>query len=212
MLIELSHTIEPGMTTYPGLPAPEIVVYQSRSEGSYAEGTSFEIANFAFVGNTGTYLDAPFHRFEDGDDLDALDLSKIANVNGLVVSTGAAPVHRDVLEGLDLGGMAVLIHTGWANHWQSERYFTGYPFITKGAAELLASEGVALVGIDSLNVDDNRDPMRPTHTALLRAGIPIVEHLRGLETLPANGFRFFAVPPRLRRGTSFPVRAFAIVD
>jgi kynurenine formamidase len=215
-LIDLSHTIEDGMITYKGLPAPLICDFWSReySRQFYAPGTEFQIGKIEMVANTGTYLDSPFHRFADGKDLSELPLEALARLEGRVVRApwgeGRA-IQRAAFADLDLRGAAVLVHTGWDAHWRTERYFEGHPFLTEGAAEYLVDQKVALVGIDSLNIDDTADGRRPVHTRLLKAEIPIVEHLRGLEQLPDYGFRFFAVPVKVKGFGSFPVRAFAVL-
>jgi kynurenine formamidase len=211
---ELSHTIEDGLVTYPGLPAPRVSDHlpRDRAEEHYAPGTSFAITEIAMVANTGTYLDTPFHRYRDGDDLADLPLAAIANVPGICLRTDARRIGVDVFENRPLAGKAVLVATGWSRYWRSKDYMNSYPFVTREAGIYLARAGVTLVGIDSPNIDDNADPERPVHTALLGAGIPIVEHLTGVEALPDAGFRFFAVPPKIRRFTSFPVRAFALAD
>ena len=213
--IDVSHTIEDGMVTYKGLPAPVICDFWSReySRQFYAAGTEFQIAKIEMVANTGTYLDSPFHRFVDGKDLSALPLSSLANLDGVVVRAIRNPVSAiDVqpFQGLDVRGKAVLIHTGWDAHWGTEAYFEGHPFLAGEAAQWLVEAGAALVGIDSLNIDSTDDRTRPVHTRLLRAEIPIVEHLCGLEQLPNQGFRFFAVPVKVKGLGSFPIRAFAI--
>jgi len=214
-LIDLSHTVEDGMITYRGLPAPVISDHWSREDtrGQYAEGTTFHIGKIEMVANTGTYVDAPFHRFAGGDDLSRLDLATLANLEGTVVRApaGARSLGREHFEPLDVAGKAVLVHTGWDQHWRTERYFRGHPFLTAGAADYLLEAGAALVGIDSLNIDDTDDGRRPVHTELLRAGVPVVEHLCHLDQLPDDGFRFFAVPVKVRGMGSFPVRAFALV-
>lgn len=214
-LIDLSHEVEHGMVTYRGLPAPVVSEHLSReaSRGLYAEGTEFHIGKIEMVANTGTYLDAPFHRFADGRDLAGLPLTSLADLPGVVVRAeagGARAVDAPAFEGLDVRGKAVLVHTGWSRHWRTEQYFEGHPFLTAGAARLLAEGGAALVGIDSYNIDDTADASRPAHTILLRADIPVVEHLCRLEALPAEGFRFFAVPVKVRDFGTFPVRAFAL--
>ncbi|HEX7091870.1 MAG TPA: cyclase family protein [Longimicrobiales bacterium] len=216
-LIDLSHVVEAGMITYRGLPAPVVCDYLSReaSRERYADGTEFHIGRIEMVGNTGTYLDSPFHRFADGKDLAELDLASLADLPGLVVRvTGmqGRAIGPSAFAPLDVRGRAVLVHTGWAEHWGTDRYFEGHPFLTEDAARHLRDEGAALVGIDSLNIDDTADGRRPVHTTLLGAGIPIVEHLRGLEQLPAAGFRFSAVPVKVRGLGSFPVRAYARVE
>jgi kynurenine formamidase len=213
-LIDLSHTIEHGMITYKGLPPPVIADHLSReqSRANYAEGTEFQIGKIEMVANTGTYLDTPSHRFADGKDLSELDLSSIADLEALVVDvskSGERAVSRSRFEGLPLRGKAVLVHTGWDAHWRTERYFDGHPYLTADAAQYLRDAGVRLVGIDSFNIDDTADKRRPAHTTLLAAGIPIVEHLRGLSQLPASGFRFSAVPVKVKGMGTFPVRAYA---
>ncbi len=215
-LIELSHAIRHGMTTYPGLPGPEITDHLTReaSRLRYAEGTEFHIARLSMVANTGTYLDTPFHRFADGHDLARMPLESIADLPGLVVrvhDSRVRAVERNLLLAHEVKGRAVLVHTGWDRHWGTERYGTDATFITKEAAAWLAEQGAALVGIDSVNIDDVADAARPVHTTLLAAGIPVVEHLRGLEQLPPAGFRFHAPAPRVDGMGTFPVRAFAVV-
>lgn len=214
-LIDLSHTVEDGMITYRGLPAPVISDHWSREDtrGRYDDDTTFQIGKIELIANTGTYVDAPFHRFAGGDDLSQLDLASLANLEGVVVrgSSAARAIGPESFESLDVAGKAVLLHTGWDQHWRTDRYFQGHPFLTAGAAHHLVEAGAALVGIDSLNVDDTEDGRRPVHTALLRAGIPVVEHLCCLQKLPDTGFRFFAVPVKVRAMGSFPVRAFALV-
>lgn len=216
-LIDLSHTIEHGMVTYKGLPAPVISDYMSRSSssGRYAPGTEFHISKIEMVANTGTYIDSPFHRYADGGDLADLPLRSIANLEGIVVrwdmSNGRA-VGTDAFKNIDARGKAILVHTGWDRHWRTEQYFNGHPYLTRDAAQWLVDQQVALVGIDSLNIDSTEDGTRPAHTLLLSANIPIVEHLCNLHALPEKGFRFFAVPVKVKQMSSFPVRAFALIE
>ena len=213
--IDLSHTIEHGLITYKGLPAPIICDFLSREQSRqhYAPGTEFQIGKIEMVANTGTYLDSPFHRYEDGKDLSQLALASLADLDGVVIRADSAHAIRDAaFYGIDVQGKAVLIQTGWDAHWKTDRYFEGHPFVTKEAAQLLADQGAALVGIDSYNIDDTDDLSRPAHSILLGAGIPIVEHMCKLKQLPAAGFKFFAVPVKVRGFGTFPVRAFAIVD
>ena len=213
--VEVAHEIEPGMVTYEGLPAPVVGEFLSReaSRGKYAEGTTFSIGRVEMVANTGTYVDAPFHRFADGADVARLPLERLADLDGVVVDASDAgrAVGPERFEGLDLAGRAVLVRTGWSRHWRTPQYFRDHPYLTLSAVQLLARGRAALVGIDSLNIDDTRDGGRPAHTLLLDAGIPIVEHLTKLELLPPSGFRFHAVPAPFRGLGSFPVRAYAIV-
>ncbi len=214
--IELSHIIETGMLTYSGLPGPIISDHMSRkdSESYYSDGTTFQIGKIEMIANTGTYIDAPFHRYEAGHDLSELKMTSIANLEGIVfrAARGMRSIDKDVIESVKVEGKAVLIHTGWDRHWRTDAYFENHPFLTRNAAEYLKSSGAALVGIDSLNIDDTADGSRPAHSILLKANIPIVEHMCHLEVLPAEGFKFFAVPALVKGMGSFPVRAFAIVD
>src|SRR5215475_6944825 len=217
MLIDLSHTVEDGMISYKGLPAPIVCDYISReaSRKIYAPGTEFQIGKIEMVANTGTYLDSPFHRYADGKDLSELPLERLANLHGVVVPadlTKGRAVSRAAFEGHDLRGKAVLVRTGWDARWRTDRYFEGHPFLTKDAAEYLLEAGVALVGIDSLNIDDTGDLSRPVHSLLLAAEVPIVEHLRGLSQLAESDFRFFAVPVKVKNLGTFPVRAFGLVE
>ncbi|MET9397994.1 cyclase family protein [Kitasatospora sp. NPDC002965] len=216
-IVDLSHPIRPGMVTYPGLPGPEISDHLSRhaSRELYSPGTEFNIARISMVANTGTYVDTPFHRFSEGPDLSAVPLERLTDLPGLVVRLDGAPgraIDRSLLLPHEVTGRAVLIHTGWDRHWGTDAYGSGHPFVTADAAAWLAEQGPALVGIDSVNIDDTADGTRPAHTALLAAGIPVVEHLRGLEQLPPSGFRFFAAPPAVEGMGTFPVRAHALVD
>jgi arylformamidase len=215
-LVELSHTIENGLVTYKGLPAPVICDFLSREQSRqhYAPGTEFQIGKIEMVANTGTYLDSPFHRYETGKDLSELELSSLANLDGIVVRANGQDqrcVDATAFQGIEVQAKAVLIHTDWARHWRTDKYFEGHPFLTKNAAQFLVAKGAALVGIDSYNIDDTADLTRPAHTILLGAGIPIVEHMRNLSELPLAGFRFFAVPAKIKGMGTFPVRAFAIV-
>lgn len=215
--VDVSHVLEDGLVTYQGLPAPIISDYLSREESRrrYAQGTEFHIGKIEMVANTGTYLDSPFHRYEDGPDLSQLPLSSLADLDGLVVR--ALNLQKRALGRADFGevdvkGKAVLVNTGWDMHWSTERYFEGHPFLTEDAARFLVEEGAALVGIDSYNIDDTADGRRPVHSILLGAGIPVVEHLCNLTRLQGKAFRFFAVPVKVRGMGTFPVRAFAIVE
>jgi arylformamidase len=212
--LDLSHTIEDGMVTYPGIPPPQVCDFMSReaSRRHYASGTQFQIGRIDLVANTGTYLDSPFHRFEDGADISQLSLPQLSGLKALVVrvpGTRERAIDASAFAGIDVAGKAVLVHTGWARYWRTPQYFEGHPYLTAAAAAALRDQGAALVGIDSLNIDDTHDGERPVHTTLLQAGIAIVEHLAQLEALPLDGFTFSAVPPPVRGMGTFPVRAFA---
>lgn len=219
MLVDLSHTIRAGLVTYPGLPAPTISDHLTReaSRDVYAAGTEFAIGAITMVGNTGTYIDSPFHRYENGADLAGLDLNTLVDLPTVVVH------RRDVVaRSVDVSelpddidaGCAVLIDTGWDRHFGTAAYGVDAPFLSEAATELLVSRRVALVGIDSANIDDASPAAagrRPIHTALLGNGIHVVEHLTNLATLPARGARFTAVPPRVEGFGTFPVRAYATI-
>jgi kynurenine formamidase len=213
VLIDLSHTIEHGMTTYPGLPGPLICDYLSReaSRGKYAAGVEFQIGKLEMVANTGTYIDSPFHRYAEGKDLSALPLEWMGGLDALVVDVaggGPRAIGWSAFESLDLRGRALLMHTGWDRHWRTEAYGGPNPFLTAEACERLRDAGVRLVGIDSVNIDDLQDLARPAHSILLGAEIPIVEHLCNLAAIPSRRARFYAVPPKVVGVGTFPVRAF----
>jgi arylformamidase len=215
-LIDLSHTVEHGMVTYKGLPAPIVCDFLSREDSRriYAPGTEFHIGKIEMVANTGTYLDAPFHRYADGKDLSELPLESVADLDAVVVRApgdGGRAIGPEAFRGRDLKGKAVLVHTGWSRHWRTEQYFEGHPHLTAEAAALLREKGAALVGIDSLNIDDISGGERPVHSTLLRHDIPIVEHMTNLDQVPDGGFRFHAVPVKVKRFGTFPVRAFALL-
>lgn len=216
-LVDLSHTIDPGMVTYKGLPAPLICDYLSReaSRKLYVSGTEFQIGKIEMVGNTGTYLDSPFHRFATGKDLGQLSLGNLANLPCVVAHldpTAGRSIGEMPFAPSDVRGCAVLIHTGWARHWRTNQYFEAHPHLTGPLAQWLVEAGAVLVGIDSYNIDCTDDGHRPVHTTLLGTDIPIVEHLCGLEALPRVGGRFFAVPPKITGFGTFPVRAYALLD
>jgi arylformamidase len=216
-LIDVSHTVESGMVTYKGLPAPVVCDYLSReaSRKVYAAGTEFQIGRIDLVANTGTYVDSPFHRYADGTDLAGLPLASLANLSCVVahVEPGESrAIDRLPFAASDLRGKAVLIRTGWDRHWRTDQYFERFPYLTGRLALWLRDAGVALVGIDSHNIDCTDGGERPVHSTLLRSDIPIVEHLCGLEALPEQGAKFFAVPVKVKGFGTFPVRAFAAVD
>ena len=215
-IIDLSHPIEHGMITYPGLPGPVVSDFLGReaSRGHYAEGTTFQIARVRMVVNTGTYLDAPFHRYAEGADLADLPLPSLADLPGIVVRSpweNALAIDADAFAGLDVAGKAVLVHTGWDRHWLTDAYFGEHPFLTADAADLLARNGAALVGIDSVSIDNMHVRARPVHTRLLGADIPICEHMTNLGALPDTGFRFTAAPPKVKGMGTFTVRAYAVL-
>ncbi|MDQ8757080.1 cyclase family protein [Sphingosinicella sp. LHD-64] len=212
-LVDLSHVIEDGMTTHKGLPGPHICDFWQReaSAAFYDDGSTFQIGRIDMVANTGTYLDSPFHRFAGGADLAGLKLGQLVALPGLVLRTEATAIDRDLFEGHDLAGKAVLVHTGWDRHWRTDAYQTGHPHLTEAAAHFLARQSVALVGIDSHNIDDTGGRARPVHTVLLGNDILICEHMTNLGALPDAGFLFTAVPPKIAGMGTFPVRAFAML-
>ena len=216
-IVDLSHVIEDGMTTYPGLPGPHVCDFWTRekSAANYDDGSTFQIGRIEMVANTGTYVDAPFHRHADGADLADLSLESLADLPGVFVRQPwdkAIAIDAAAFDGCEVRGKAVLVHTGWDRHWRTDRYGKDHPFLTAAAADRLIANGAVLVGIDSNNIDDSRRRSRPVHTKLLGAGIVICEHMTGLGQLPDEGFRFSAVPPKVRGMGSFPVRAYAVLS
>lgn len=226
-LVELSHVVRHGMITYPGLPGPEIVDHLSRAESRarYAPGTEFQIGRITMVANTGTYLDTPFHRFASGADLAEVPLSRLVDLPGLMVPAGPGEGHgngaarravgieafQPYADGIE--GRAVLVYTGWDRHWGTLRYGErAHPYLTADAVAWLVERRPALVGIDSVNIDDMADASRPAHTGLLGAAIPIIEHMAGLGRLPIRGFRFHAAPVAVAGMGTFPVRAYALLE
>jgi kynurenine formamidase len=214
--IDLSHIIEDGLVTYKGLPAPIICDYLSREQSKevYIDGTTFQIGKLEMVTNTGTYIDCPFHRYEDGKDISQVSLNRFVNMDAVVVRVpyqNKIEIDVEAFEDIDINNKAVLVHTGWDTHWNSEPYFTNHPFLTKKAAIYLRDNSVSLVGIDSHNIDDTRTNARPVHSILLSEEILIVEHLCNLEKLPDSGFYFSAVPPKFKGVGTFPVRAMATI-
>jgi len=213
--IDLSHTIFDGLITYKGLPAPLICDFLSRekSKSFYAEGTSFQIGRIDMVPNTGTYMDCPFQRYEDGRDLSEIQIDETVNLSGIVIRSGEKQaIHATLFMGKEISGKAVLVHTGWSKYWNTDKYFEGHPYLTENAAQYLKDHGAALVGIDSHNIDDTSVNSRPVHSILLRADIFIVEHLTNMESLPDAGFLFTAVAPKVKGMGTWPVRAFASVS
>jgi len=215
VLVDLSHTISAGLITYPGIPAPSIHPHLTREESRshYAEGTEFAIDVVALVGNTGTYLDTPYHRYPDGADLADLELESLVDLPielFRLTATKERGIPETVFHNRELRGAAVLLHTGWDRHFGTPAYATGAPYLTGKAAAYLIDAGAVLVGIDSINIDDGETSReRPAHSQLLAAGVHVVEHLTNLAAVPATGARFTAVPPKIRDFGSFPVRAFA---
>ena len=214
VLVDLSHTIENGLITYKGLPAPIICDYLSRenSKQFYEEGTTFQIGKIVMVSNTGTYIDCPFHRFENGKDLSEIGLESFTDLDGIVIHlpySEGLEITETHLKNYEVRNRAVLIHTGWDKHWNTELYYEGHPYLTKGAAEYLRDCSVKLAGIDSHNIDNTTGRSRPVHTTLLGAEILIVEHLCNLYLLPDDGFTFSAIPPKFKGVGTFPVRAMA---
>jgi arylformamidase len=205
MIVDLSHRLEPGMPSYPGLPVPQFDTFLAHGNGGkhahYAPGTSFQIATYEFAGNTGTYVDAPFHRHPDGADLAEVPLDRLADLAGVLVSApGDGPIEERIFSGIAVRGKAVLVHTGWSRGWGFDGYFRSGPYLTAGACEHLVHSGAALVGIDCANIDNMNDPSRPAHTLLLAAGIPIVEHLLGTRSAQRP------MLPVLRRAAGDPPR------
>ena len=215
-LVDLSHTIEHGLVTYKGLPAPIICDFLSReaSKKIYGEGTTFQIGRIDMCSNTGTYLDTPFHRYAHGKDLSEIELAAVANLDAVkvVIPPGVTAIDESAFAGIHVAGRALLVETQWSRHWNTEAYYEGHPHLTESAAQWLRDQGVRLVGIDSYNIDSISGNTRPVHTILLGADILIVEHLCNLSAVPGSGFKFYAVPVKVKGFGTFPVRAFAQLD
>jgi arylformamidase len=215
-LIDLSHTIVDGLITYKGLPAPIICDFLSReaSKKIYADGTTFQMGMIQMCSNTGTYIDMPFHRYEEGKDLSEVALESLASLDAVkvVIDESVNAIGKDFFEGLDVQGKAVLVQTNWSKHWNTEQYYEGHPFLTEEAAQHLRDNGAKLVGIDSLNIDDVSGKDRPVHSTLLGAEVLIVEHMCNLAAVPSCNFRFYAVPVKVKGCGTFPVRAFVEVE
>lgn len=215
--IDVSHVIEDGMITYKGIQPPVITPTTTReqSRSHYTNGTEFYIAKIEMAANTGTYIDSPFHRYPEGDDLSELKLENLVDLEAILVnvdiSKGRA-IDKSIFEKLNLSGKALVIHTGWDKHWRTEEYFSGHPYLTKSAVEFISTSGCKLVAIDTYNIDDTRDGDRPAHSVLLKAGIPIIEHICNLHTIPNNKvLEFTAVPIKIKDFSTFPVRAYVKV-
>ncbi|MHC5795070.1 cyclase family protein [Lacisediminihabitans sp. FW035] len=214
-LVDLSHTIRAGLVTYPGLPAPEIRPFLTREDSiaSYAEGTQFAMDIITMIGNTGTYLDSPFHRYAGGTDLAGLSLDTLVDQPAEIFhlrDVSSRGVTVEAFAGRDLAGKAALLDTGWSRFFGAAEYATGAPFLTAEGAAYLVDQGVTLVGIDSLNIDDvESGGERPAHSLLLAAGIHVVEHLTAVDELPESGATVTVVPPKIEGFGTFPVRAFA---
>ena len=215
-LIDLSHTVEDGLITYKGLPAPIICDYLSREDSKkhYAEGTTFQIGKIEMCSNTGTYLDSPFHRYEDGKDLSELTLESLASLEGIkvVIDEDVSAIDKEHFLDVEVRDKAVLVQTNWSRYWNTEEYYEGHPFLTEAAAIYLRDRGAKLVGIDAYNIDDSSGKERPVHSTLLGAEILIVEHMCNLQAVPVSGFKFYAVPVKVKGFGTFPVRAFAELE
>ena len=214
LLVDLSHIIENGLITYKGLPAPVICDYLSRenSKKFYAEGTEFQIGKIEMVSITGTYIDCPFHRFENGKDLSEVGLESFTDLDAVVISvpfSETLEITEAYIRNHKIRNRAVLFHTGWDSNWNTDKYYENHPYLTEGAAKYLRDGGAKLVGIDSHNIDSTVGKTRPVHTTLLGAEILIVEHLCNLYSLPKEGFTFSAIPPKFKGVGTFPVRAMA---
>jgi kynurenine formamidase len=214
MLVDLSHPIEDGMPAYPGLPRPQVRAHRSHEEsrGNYAPGTTFEFTALTLVGNVGTYLDSPYHRYPDKDDISRLPLERLVDLPAVVIDAEPAPGPIGPSAPLDgVAGAAVLVRTGWDRRWGTEAYWEPGPYLSASLAQALVDAGAALVGVDFWNADDTCGTERPVHSLLLGHGVPIAEHLRGLDALPSRGATVTVAPLAVVGAASVPVRAWARV-
>jgi kynurenine formamidase len=217
LIVDLSHTIEDGLITYKGLPAPIICDYLSREESKklYEGETEFQIGKIIMVGNTGTYIDCPFHRYAHGKDFSELDANLFTDlpaVKVIVPYSETKAVTEKHLQQVDIRNKALLVETGWSRHWNTESYFENHSFLTEAAAAYARDQQVLLIGIDSHNIDDTSKKSRPVHSILLANDIFVVEHLCNLDNVPSGGFAFTALPPKIKGIGTFPVRAIAKID
>jgi kynurenine formamidase len=210
-IADLSHVIEDGMVTYPGLPAPVVSDHLTfdDSRNHYGPGVEFHIGRIDLVANTGTYLDTPAHRWRGRQDLSDIPLQAVAGLRGILIHDAGPELTADLIDDIDVRGAAVLFHTGWDRHWRTDAYGAAdHPFVGESLALALAEAEPAIVGIDSVNIDSTASGERPAHSLLLDAGILIVEHLTNLGNLP-DLFQFSAIPVKVKGLGTFPVRAFA---
>lgn len=223
--IDLSHTFEDGMPgfrmrnpedgsmiQYTAYIHPFLTHAQSRP---YYDGEAeFEITMMSFHTSIGTYLDSPYHRWDDRRDISQLALEEVILPGVVVDARGTQPwqsLGAESLHHIDVNGKAVLINFGWDRYWGKEEYYT-YPFLSREAVVYLAKQGAKLVGVDTINIDNSRDFQRPAHSILLKQDTLIVENLTNLAELNGNHFRFFAVPVKAARTAAMPIRAFAEVE
>jgi arylformamidase len=219
-LVDLTQPIDESIPMFPGLPGLELSTVLSReaSRAHYAEGVEFLIQRYAITGNSGTYMDTPYHRYPHGLDLATLPLESTVGLPGVridardAMTSGRRRIDESFLNGTDVRGKAVLCWTGWDDRWPGDDYLEPNPFLCRELATNLIAGGAVLVGIDTWNIDDTEDMSRPAHSVLLSHGIPIVENLCGLGNLSMEGFQFSAAPLPVRRGTAIPVRAYAVID
>jgi arylformamidase len=224
MLVDLSHTFEDGMPGFvmrapDGSSAPFTArvrpfLTHEQSEPFYGGKASFELTEVRFHTSIGTYIDAPRHRFRGMRDISQLRLEELV-LDGVVVPIpGGRPGDAVGLDQMnlpeDVADKAVLFRFDWDQYWGNSAY-DRYPYIGLDAIERLIAGRVKLVGVDTINIDNREDPYRPAHTKFLSNDILIVENLTNLSSLPASGFRFFAVPIKAKDATSMTVRAFAEV-
>ena len=193
-LVDLSHVIEEGMTTFKGFPGPHLCDYWTRdaSAAHYDDGSSFQIGRIDMIANTGTYVDSPFHRYADGGICpnSRSKARRSRRPRGPQALAAASRPTPPTSPGLRSRASAVLVHTGWDLYWRTEAYFDNHPFLTAAAANWLVEQGAAFVSIDSHHIDDTRTRSRPVHGTLLGASIPIGEHLTNLSAVPDTSFRF----------------------
>lgn len=218
--IDLSHSIENGTVTYPGDPPALIELTLDRKLTSKLNGggttSGVEINTIKMVSTSGTYIDAPYHVFEDGKKIKDYPIEKLVNLPSIVVKIPENRNYFDVqdISGINVKGKAVLFFSGHDKFFMTPEYGKNAPYLTIELANILVEKGAIFVGIDSPLIDNMEKQSElgiPVHYKLLGADIPICEDLANLELLPTDGFTITALPAKVAL-ESFPARVFATVS
>ena len=205
--IDLNHPLESGMQTYPGLSEVETYDKAPRfSNGALIDGIKM-------LGIPSTYIDAPYHVDPHGGKVADYKLEQLVNLPIVVIPLpeGHSFYAKEDIEKYQVRGKTVLLFTGKSRYFGTPEYSKNPPYISTAAAEWLAGQKAALVGIDALLVDNyNQNDTTPVHDVLLKNGVVIAEDMTNLGALAGKDARLTAVPPRAPLA-SFPTRIFATV-